>query len=260
MTRAPMPPAEPLSYQAPSRLLSERVVLVTGASSGIGERAALAFAAHGATVILHGRNMERLERVYDQIAASGASAPAILPLDLASATERDFDNVEQTVRAQLGRLDGILHNAAHFSHLTALENQRLDEWLRLLRVNLAAPFALTRACLPLLRAAPDASVVVNGETHGLRPGAYWGGFAVAKSGLTAYTKIQADEWSSIPSLRINLVVPGKVDSPCRARTHPGEARSARASIDSLMPLYLYLMGPDSRGVSGQVFDADALRQ
>jgi NAD(P)-dependent dehydrogenase (short-subunit alcohol dehydrogenase family) len=254
-----MPDLDPLHYQPATRLLSERVVLVTGASSGIGERAALAFAAHGATVILHGRDMERLERVYDQIVASGAATPAILPLDFANATERDFDNLEQSVRAQLGRLDGILHNAAHFAPLTALENQRLDEWLRLLRVNLAAPFALTRACLALLRAAPDASVVVTGETHGLHPGAYWGGFAVAKSGLTAYARIQADEWSSMPSLRINLVVPGRVDSPCRARTHPGEARTSRASIDSLMPLYLYLMGPDSRGVSGQVFEADELR-
>lgn len=255
-----MPHSDPMRYQPPPGLLDARVVLVTGASSGIGERAAQAFAAHGATVILHGRNLERLERVYDRIAASGAPTPAILPLDLASATERDFDNLEQTVRAQLGRLDGILHNAAEFAHLTALENQRLDEWLRLLRVNLAAPFALTRACLPLLREAPDASVVVTGDTHGLHPGPYWGGFAVAKSGLLAYTRIQADEWTSLPSLRINLAVPGKVDSPSRARTHPGEARSARASIDSLMPLYLYLMGPDSRGVSGQVFEADALLQ
>ena len=110
-----MPDLDPLHYQPATRLLSERVVLVTGASSGIGERAALAFAAHGATVILHGRDMERLERVYDQIVASGAATPAILPLDFANATERDFDNLEQSVRAQLRRLDGILHNATHFA-------------------------------------------------------------------------------------------------------------------------------------------------
>ena len=250
---------DPLHYMAAPALLKGRVVLVTGASTGIGAAAARTFAAHGATVILHGRNVQRLEQVYDEIATGGAPEPALLPLDLSTAGERDYDNVEQTIRSQFGRLDGILHNAAHFVHLTALEYERLDDWVRLLRVNTVAPFALTKACLPLLRAAPDASVVVTSETHALHPGAYWGGFAVSKSGLMPYARILAQEWEQSPHMRINLVVPGKVDSPCRARTHPGELPASRASIDSLMPLYLYLVGPDSRGVSGQVFDADALR-
>jgi NAD(P)-dependent dehydrogenase (short-subunit alcohol dehydrogenase family) len=249
----------PIDYQAPPGLLRERVLLVTGASGGIGAELARTLARHGAHVILHGRSMERLERLYDEILRAEGPEPAILPLDFATATERDYDSVEQTVRAQLGRLDGIVHSAAHFVHLTALEHERLDDWLRLLRVNVAAPFALTRACLPLLRASPDASVIVTSETHALKPAAWWGGFAVSKSALSAYTTIQADEWESTTNLRINLVVPGKVDSPCRRRTHPGEAPATRATIASLMPLYLYLLGPDSRGVSGQRFDAEALR-
>jgi NAD(P)-dependent dehydrogenase (short-subunit alcohol dehydrogenase family) len=249
----------PLDYRAAPGLLRERVLLVTGASGGIGAELARTLARHGASVILHGRSMERLERVYDEILRAGGPEPAILPLDLATASERDFDNVEQTVRGQLGRLDGIVHSAAHFVHLTALEHERLDDWLRMLRVNVAAPFALTRACLPLLRVAPDASVIVTSETHALKPAAWWGGFAVSKSALSAYLRVQADEWEALPNLRINLVVPGKVDSPCRRRTHPGEAPSARATIASVMPLYLYLLGPDSRGVSGQTFDAEALR-
>jgi NAD(P)-dependent dehydrogenase (short-subunit alcohol dehydrogenase family) len=254
-----MPDFDPASYRPRPGLLQDRVVLITGASAGIGRAAARAFAAHGATVVLHGRNLERLEALYDEIAGSGGATPAILPLDLARATEREFANVEQTLRARLGRLDGILHNAAHFEHLTALEHERPDDWLELLQVNLVAPFALTRACLPLLREAPDVSVVVTGETHGISPAAFWGGFAVSKSALLAYTRIQAQEWESQAHLRINLVVPGKVNSPCRARTHPGEAPASRAAVDSLMPLYLYLIGPDSRGVTGTVFDAEALR-
>ncbi len=248
-----MPALDPAQYRPAPDLLAGRVVLVTGASSGIGRVAALTFARHGATVILHGRNVERLESLYDEIEASGAPLPTILPLDLRTAGEREFDGMEQAIRAQLGRLDGILHSAAHFVHLGALELERMADWLDLLRVNLAAPFALTRACLPLLQASPDASVVLTGETHALAPAAYWGGFAVSKSGLLTYVKIQAQEWASTSSLRINLVVPGKVDSPCRARTHPGESRASRTPVESLMPLYLYLMGADSRGVSGEVF-------
>lgn len=240
------------NYQPRPDLLKDRVILVTGASQGVGRVAALTFARHGAIVILHGRNVKRLEAVYDEIEAAGGPQPTILPLDLATAKDRDFDNLALAIESQLRRLDGIVHNASRLGHLGALDNQRLDEWLELLRVNLAAPFALTRACAHLLRAAPDASVILVSETHALQPAAYWGGFAVSKSGLTAYAGIQAQEWELFANLRINVVVPGKVDSPQRQQTHPGEPRSDRLPPEALMPTYLYLIGPDSRGISGQV--------
>jgi NAD(P)-dependent dehydrogenase (short-subunit alcohol dehydrogenase family) len=246
---------EPSNYQPGPDLLKERVILVTGASRGIGQVAALTFTRHGATVILHGRDVERLEAVYDEIEAAGGPQPIILPLDLAKAAERDYDNLAQAIESQLGRLDGILHNASHSTQLGPLQNERLTQWLDLLRVNLAAPFALTQACAHLLRASPDASVILTAETHALRPAAYWGGFAVSKAGLLALSTIQAQEWEPLPNLRINVIVPGKVSSPLRARTHPGETADSRAAPESLMPLYLYLMGPDSRGTSGQVFEA-----
>jgi len=242
-------------YRPAPDLLKDRVILVTGAGRGIGRVAALTFARHGATVILHGRDVARLEAVYDEIEASGGAQPTILPLDLGSARDRDFDNLALAIESQLGRLDGILHNAAHFDHLGPLDQQRLDEWLVSLRVNLAAPFALTRACTYLLKAAPDAAVVLTAETHALQPKAYWGPLAVAKSGLLAFAQIQAQEWDAAAQLRINVLVPGPVDAPQRWQTHPGEARESRATSEQLMPAYLYLMGPDSRGLSGRVIQA-----
>ena len=242
-------------YQPNPHLLKDRVLLVTGAGRGIGRVAALTFARYGATVILHGRDVAKLEAVYDEIEAGGGAQPTILPLDLAAARDRDFENLALAIESQLGRLDGILHNASHFDHLGPLEQQRLDEWLVSLRVNLAAPFALTRACTYLLKAAPDAAVVLTAETHALQPKAYWGSLAVAKSGLAALAQIQAQEWDSEPHLRINVLVPGAVDTPQRRQTHPGEARERRATAEQLMPAYLYLIGPDSRGVSGQIVQA-----
>lgn len=238
-------------YRPPPDLLKDRVILVTGAGRGIGRVAAMSFAARGATIILHGRDVRRLESVYDEIEAAGGPQATILPLDLATARDRDFENMALAIESQLKRLDGILHNASHFSHLGTLDNQTLEEWLTLLRVNLAAPFALTRACTYLLRASPDASVIFSSQTHGLEPAAFWGGFAVAKSGLSALAKIQAQEWEPFSNLRVNVIVPGKVDSPQRQRTHPGESRESRRRPEALMPAYLYLMGPDSRGTSGQ---------
>jgi NAD(P)-dependent dehydrogenase (short-subunit alcohol dehydrogenase family) len=240
-------------YRPTAHLLRERVILVTGAGRGTGRAAALAFAAHGATVILHGRDVAKLESVYDQIEAAGGPQPTILPLDLATARDRDFESLALAIESQLRRLDGILHNASHLVDPAPLDNQTLDDWLLLLRVNLAAPFALTRACSHLLRSAADAAVIYTSETHALEPAAYWGGFAVAKSGLTALVKIQAQEWEGLSNLRVNLLVPGPVDSPQRQRTHPGESPASRPAPEALMPAYLYLIGPDSRGVTGQAF-------
>jgi NAD(P)-dependent dehydrogenase (short-subunit alcohol dehydrogenase family) len=242
-------------YQPRADLLKDRAILVTGAGRGIGRVAALTLAKYGATVILHGRDVAKLESLYDEIEAAGGAQPTILPLDLAAARDRDFENLALAIESQLGRLDGILHNASHFDHLGPLDQQRLDEWLISLRVNLAVPFALTRACTYLLKNAPDAAVVVTAETHALQPKAYWGSLAVAKSGLIALATIQAQEWETHAHLRINVLVPGPVDAPQRRKTHPGEPRDARATPQALMPAYLYLLGPDSRGISGQVVQA-----
>lgn len=240
------------NYQAPPDLLKDRVILVTGAGQGVGRTAALTFAAHGATVILHGRKVPKLEAVYDEIEAAGHAKPAIFPLDLEKASDNDYEAFAHAIEREFGRLDGILHNAAQGQRLSPLDNQSLDLWLQLLRVNLAAPFALTRACFPLLKLSPDASVVFTGESHGHAPAAYWGGFAVAKSGVETLVKIWSDEWEMYPQLRVNTLIPGPVKSPQRTMTHPGETKDTLPSPEDLMPNYLYLMGQDSRGVSGQI--------
>lgn len=239
------------NYSAPKDLLKDRVVLITGAGQGLGRAAALTYANYGATVILHGRKVKKLESVYDEIETIGKAQALIYPLDLEQAEEADFAVIAQAIEQQLGRLDGILHNAAFLHGLSPLENQSVEQWRAMLQVNLITPFALTKACLPLLKASPDASVVMTSSSHGHKPSAYWGGFIVAKAGVEALVKVQADEWESMPNLRINTIVPGIVNSPQRAKTHPGEIKQTMRQPEDLMTTYLYLMGPDSKGVSGQ---------
>lgn len=241
-------------YLPRSDLLAGRVILVTGASSGLGRAASLAYARHGATVALLARDADRLETVYDEIVASGGAEPAMFPYDLAAADDRSLETLAGTIAHHLKRLDGVLHSAHQFYNLTPLELQTLEQWQTLMRVNLIAPFALTRACLPLLKQAPDASVVFTGETHGHHPSAYWGGYAVAKSGLETLTRVWADELTSNEALRVNTLIPGQVATTLRTRTHPGLSPETLTSIDSLMPWYLYLMGEDSRSVRGQIIE------
>ena len=237
-----------------TKSLQDRVILVTGAGQGIGRAAAKAFAAQGATVILLGRSTAKLEQVYDEIVAAGAPMPAIFPMDLEKATDRDFETLAQTIGYQLHRLDGILHCAAAFTRPSPLDLQTVEQWQTLFKVNVAAPFAINRACFSLLKAAPDASVVLVGESHGHEPKAYWGGFAVSKAALEAYFKVQAEEWEELPNLRLNLVIPGPINSPQRVLSHPGEAKDSLPQPDMLAADLARLIGPSGRDQRDRIIE------
>lgn len=239
------------STPSPESPLKDRIILVTGAGQGLGRSAALIFARHGATVILLGRSVHKLEKVYDEIMQAGGPQPAILPMDLAAATDAACESLAQAIGYQFGHLDGICHCATDFEALQPLKLETLSDWIELFRVNAAAPAAINRALEPYLEKADNASVILVGETHGHEPKAYWGGFAVSKAALEAYFKIQADEWSAARQ-RINLVIPGPVHSPQRARTHPGEDKTRLPSCDEVAATFLHLMGPDGRGVRGEI--------
>jgi NAD(P)-dependent dehydrogenase (short-subunit alcohol dehydrogenase family) len=252
----------PLPYPetSPSANLRDRVVLVTGSSGGLGRAIALACAARGATVILHGRVVRKLEALYDEVLAAGHPEPTILPLDLATASAEDFANVASALQSQHGRIDAIVHTAVQLGSLGPIEHQAFDVWLSTLRVDLLAPFGLTRGLLPLLRAAPDASVIFTLDTRGQEPKAYWGAYAVAKAGLSALLAILADEWEHVAQLRVNGVVPGPMHSPLRLQTHPGDDNARLPLPEAFVPLYLYLLDGQPKAESGHVIDAQAWLQ
>lgn len=245
-----------MSTAAPSAEdLSGRCILVTGASRGIGRAVALAVAARGATVVLHGRDEARLAAVYDEIEAAGGPEPAAVPLDFSTATDRHFSEAVNAVIRTIGRLDGIAHCAAHTERLTGVDAMDLDTWMRLARVNWIAPLALTRICLPYLRVAPDASVVYTLDSHLRTPGAWWAGVTAPRAALENAMRSQSEEWAVHPDLRVNAVIPGPVASPSRAITHPGDRSPTLPAIDAVVPAYLRLLGPESRGTTGQVVEA-----
>lgn len=251
--------AVPSDYHPPAGLLAGRAILVTGAGQGLGRAVALLCAALGANVALLGRKGDKLEATADAITTAGGAEPALVPLDLAKANAPEFDQLAQMLRREFKRLDGIVHCASHLVAPAPLAHQTLEQWTVLLRVNLAAPVALTRACLPLL-SETESSVVITGETHGLQPAAYWGALAVAASALPAVATIWASELEAKGRPRINVLVPGPVDTPQRARTHPGEDRSKLRSAASVAGAYAWLLGPDSGGANGKTFTMCATTQ
>ncbi len=237
--------------------LSGRAILITGAAGGLGRPLALACAARGATVVLHGRVVRKLEALYDEIVAAGHPQPTILPLDFLAATADDFGNVAAALRAQLGRLDGLVHTAAMLGSLGPLEHQSFDAWLKVWRVDVAAAMALTRSTAALLVAATDASVVFTLDARGEAPRAFWGAYAAAKAGLSAFASTLADEWEGRANVRVNAVIPGPIRSPLRMLTHPGEDKTVLPAAEALVPLYLHLLGGQTKAESGICVDAQA---
>ncbi len=245
----------PRDYAPPKDLLAEHVILVTGAGDGLGRAAALAYAAHGATVILLGRSPKKLERVYDEIETAGRPAPLLLPADLAACPPAEFERIAGEIQSQFGRLDGLLHSAAHLGPLAPLEHYDLGEWVKVMQVNLNAAFLLTRACLPALRAAPAASVIFTTAEVARHGRAYWGAYALAGAALENLARIWADELTENTRIRVNTLDPGAVRTSLRARAYPGENPQTLATPESVMGIYLWLMGSDSAAVTGRALSA-----
>jgi NAD(P)-dependent dehydrogenase (short-subunit alcohol dehydrogenase family) len=237
-------------YQPASNILKDRIILVTGAGDGIGRAAALAYAQHGATVVLLGKTVAKLEKIYDEIEAAGCATPAIYPMHLEGATPHDYDELADVMESNFGRLDGILHNAASLPYLSRIKDYEQEDWFKVMQVNLNAPFQITQACLPLLGKSEDACVVFTTDAVGHRGKAYWGAYGVSKFGIEGLTQILAAELEN-SAIRVNCIDPGPTRTAMRKRAFPGEDNASLKTPDTLAPLYLWAMGPDSRGTTGQ---------
>jgi len=241
-------------YQPPGDLMKGRVVLVTGAGSGIGRTAARTFAHYGADVVLLGRSVDKLERLSDEIVAETATDPTIVPCDFSST---DFDNYRELAEAILrhyGRLDGLLHNASRLGTRVPLEHYASDEWRRVMRVNLDAPVELTRALLPALRHSSCASVVFTSSSVGRKARAYWGAYAVSKTAIEAASVIFAEEHEH-EGIRFATLNPGATRTAMRAAAYPGEDPFTVPIAEARMDIYLFLLGPDRGSRPEHQFDA-----
>jgi NAD(P)-dependent dehydrogenase (short-subunit alcohol dehydrogenase family) len=231
-----------------------RVILVTGASDGIGQALALALARQGATVALLGRTQRKLARTYDLIVAAGGPQPALLPFNLESAAAPEYDALAEALEREFGRLDGLAHVAGILGDLSPVDQYDVPTWCKVLHVNLTAAFITTRTLLPLLRRSEDASIVFTSSTVGRTGRAYWGAYAVSKFGVEGLMQVLAHELAGTTRIRANSVNPGPTRTGMRRQAYPAEDPASLPEPAAVLAPFLYLLGPASAGVNGLAFD------
>ena len=215
----------------------------------------MSYARLGATVALLGRSVEKLEKVYDQIEKEGGKQPAIIPLNLESASTVEYSQIAQSIEQEFGRLDGLLLNAAILGDLRPLEHYPIDLFATVMQVNVNAQFLLIRTLIPLLRAADSASVILTTSSVGRTGRANWGAYAVSKFAVEGLMQTLADELENTSKIRVNCINPGATRTNMRANAYPAEDPASLKAPEDIMGLYHFLMGADSEGVNGQSLDA-----
>jgi NAD(P)-dependent dehydrogenase (short-subunit alcohol dehydrogenase family) len=243
----------PETWVSSGKILEGRVVLVTGAYGGLGGAVARAAARAGATVVITGKRRRRLEQLYDAMAKEGLPEPVIHPLDMESATPREYEALAEGLQRDFGRLDGIVHSAASFAGLMPIAMHKPDAWLRSLHVNVSAPFALTQACLPLLTAAPDSAAVFVLDNPELLQRAHWGAYGVSKAALERFVAILHEEHDA-GAFRVHAVLPAPMRTMLRRSAYFGEDTLLQPLPDATAEAVVYLLSDQAAAARGAVLD------
>ncbi|GBF57334.1 putative oxidoreductase YciK [Candidatus Phycosocius bacilliformis] len=216
-----------------------KIVLVTGASRGIGRAAALACARAGMQVIATGRAQKALEDLDDDIRKAGGLPATLVPMDLT-----DFDAIDRLGGAlyqRYGRLDGLIHAAAHLGDLTPVAHVTPRVGEQLIQTNLTASWRLMRSMEPLLIQSPAGRAIFFTSGVVANPRANWGLYAATKAGVEALAKCWADE-IEFKKVVVTILNPGPVATAMRKNAFPGEDPATLPQPEHLSSLILDLMG------------------
>ncbi len=241
----------PAELQAGPDSLCGRVILLTGAASGLGRAASRALAEAGATTILLDRQLKALETLYDEIVAAGHPEPVLHPINLEGVGAAEYLELATAVDREFRRLDGVLHSAASLGELSPMHQYNPDLWARALHVNINAPFLLNQVCLPLLQRSDDGRLVFTSDSVGRRGKAFWGAYAASKAALENMMETLACELGSGNRVRVMTFDPGVVDTPLRRTAYPGEDNQANTRPEQLGPCYVHLFGRAGAGYHGR---------
>jgi NAD(P)-dependent dehydrogenase (short-subunit alcohol dehydrogenase family) len=235
--------------------LNERRILVTGAASGMGLAIARFFAEEGASLALLDRNEAGVHSAASDLGAAGYGCDV--------ADRAQVDAVVAQAAEALGGIDGVI-NAAGILITKQFDELEAENWDRMIAVNLTGPFNVVRAALPLLRAAPEATIVNIASVSALMPMAGTAGYSASKAGLAMLTKCLAFDLG--PKIRANTICPGVIKTEMTRYIWENLEHAARASdrvalkrlgvTDDVARAALFFSTEDSGFTTGTEFPVD----
>ena len=234
--------------------LENKVILITGAGDGMGKAAAIEYASQGASVILLGRNIKKLEKTHDIIISNHSPAPMISLMDLSKADGNDYLELAENLMHEYGALDGLLLNAAILGDRSPISQYDVSTWVKTIHVNLTSQFILTKTLLPSLENSKSASVIFTSSGVGKIGKAFWGAYSVSKFGVEALCQILSDEYQSDKTIRFNCINPGAIQTKMRKLAYPLENSTSLLSPEDVLDRYVWLMSDKSKEVDGQSID------
>lgn len=248
-----MPVESPEAAAGPDRAVERRVVLVTGASRGLGRALAKALAAEGAHCVLTARTVGALEELDDEIVAAGGSKPTLAPMDL-----REPDKIDQLGAAlyqRFGRLDGLAGCAGTLGRLSPVGHLPPKVWDEVFAVNTTANYRLLRSLDPLLRRSPAGRALFVTDRRAAQATAYWALYAGSKAALEVLVRSYAEEVARF-GVKANLPCPPPMATALRRQAFPGDDPASLASPDAVAARLLPLLSPDCKR-TGEVVDVEA---
>lgn len=232
----------------------DRIIMITGASSGLGRAVAVQLGAEGASIIALGRNEDELSRTQQMIEDAGGRCLCI-PFDLL-----DFDNYGKlflALKDQIPHLDGLVHCAGTLDRCTPLQYVKTKDFRNMLDIHLSAPNLLTQIMLPLIRRAENCSVIFTTCDMIHTQEANWHGYGLAKHALGYAAAMWQAEQQDKP-FRFNTLNPGKIRTELFKRAYPGILATTVPTAEDIAPAFLTLLSNETRELRGQTLDASDL--
>lgn len=241
-------------YHAASDSLANHIILITGAGQGIGKALAIGCAQLGAKVIILGRTAQKLQQTHDEIIKQNLIDPISITFDLENATEKDYQALYTQLSNQVTHLNGLVNNASIATDLKPFNLLTLNEFNRVMQINVNASFALTKTLLPLLQKQDNSSIIFTSSSVGRIGRANWSAYSASKFATEGLMQCIADELKDT-SIRVNSINPGATRTEMRATVYPNEVVTNNPLPEQILPVYFYLLGTDSYGTTGQAFNA-----
>lgn len=229
--------------------LEGKIILITGASRGIGYAAAKEAAQRGARIISVARTVGGLEELDDEIQSHGCET-TIVPLDLTDG--EGIDRLGKAIFDRWGRLDGLIINAGILGPISPLSHISPKDFAKVMDINVTAPYRLVRSMDMLLKSSDAGRVVFVSSSSAESAKPYWSLYAASKAALNAMAKSYAGELTQT-NVKVNVFYPGAVRTAMRASAVPGEDPETLPSPADIAPQMVDLVSPELDR-NGQIFD------